>query len=93
MIKIKKYKNRKLYNTDIGAYLNFSGLQDMIENNVEFVIIDAKTRNDITPSVLTEMLCQSLKSQRYSPSVQALKSALKSSSMIDINGQLSFNFT
>ena len=91
MIKIKKYKNRKLYNTETGTYLNFTGVQEMIQSDVDFVIVDARTKNDVTASVLTEMVCQNLRKAKNSPELVVLKAVLKNNSSLD--GQLSFNFT
>ena len=93
MIKIKKYKNRKLYDTETGTYVNFADLNELIQNDVEFVVIDSTTKNDITPSVLTEMFCHNLKTSKHMPTAAALRAVIKNPSLIDNNGQLTFNFT
>lgn len=91
MINIKKYKNRKLYNVAEGRYVNFQGVQDMLQNDIEFKIYDAKTKNDVTAHVLVEMVCQNLRKAKNLPPTETLKAVLKNNSTLD--GQLSFSFT
>ena len=91
MINIKKYQNRKLYNTLTGSYITFTGLQELIQADEDFCIIDAKTRNDVTTTVLTEMVCQTLRTAKVTQSKEALRAMLKNKSTTV--SQLSFNFT
>ena len=55
-IVIKKYANRRLYNTDSSAYVTLDHLADMVREGVDFVVYDAKTNEDITRSVLTQII-------------------------------------
>ncbi|HXZ67947.1 MAG TPA: polyhydroxyalkanoate synthesis repressor PhaR [Alphaproteobacteria bacterium] len=55
-ITIKKYANRRLYNTATSSYVTLDHLCDMVKDNVEFVVYDAKTGEDITRSVLTQII-------------------------------------
>jgi len=55
-ITIKKYANRRLYNTATSSYVTLDHLCDMVKDNVEFVVYDAKTGDDITRSVLTQII-------------------------------------
>jgi polyhydroxyalkanoate synthesis repressor PhaR len=53
---IKKYANRRLYNTATSAYVTLEDLADMVKKGVDFIVHDAKTGEDITRSVLTQII-------------------------------------
>jgi polyhydroxyalkanoate synthesis repressor PhaR len=53
---IKKYANRRLYNTASSAYVTLEHLADMVRKGVDFVVYDAKTNDDITRSVLAQII-------------------------------------
>jgi polyhydroxyalkanoate synthesis repressor PhaR len=53
---IKKYANRRLYNTRSSAYVTLEHLSEMVKEGVDFVVFDAKTGEDITRSVLTQII-------------------------------------
>jgi polyhydroxyalkanoate synthesis repressor PhaR len=53
---IKKYANRRLYNTASSSYVTLEHLSEMVKKNVDFVVYDAKTSEDITRSVLTQII-------------------------------------
>ncbi len=53
---IKKYANRRLYNTASSAYVTLADLAKMVKGGEDFVVIDAKTNEDITRSVLTQII-------------------------------------
>jgi polyhydroxyalkanoate synthesis repressor PhaR len=53
---IKKYANRRLYNTASSAYVTLSDLAKMVKSGEDFVVFDAKTNDDITRSVLTQII-------------------------------------
>ncbi len=53
---IKKYANRRLYNTDSSSYVTLDDLSVMVKNNDDFIVIDAKSGDDITHSVLTQII-------------------------------------
>jgi len=55
-VTIKKYANRRLYNTATSSYVTLDHLADMVRQNQDFVVIDAKTSEDITRSVLTQII-------------------------------------
>ena len=55
---IKKYANRRLYNTATSSYVTLDHLSQMVQDNVEFVVYDAKTGEDITRSVLTQIIVE-----------------------------------
>ncbi len=53
---IKKYANRRLYNTATSSYVTLDFLADMVKNGEDFVVYDAKSGDDITHSVLTQII-------------------------------------
>ncbi|GAB5507680.1 MAG: polyhydroxyalkanoate synthesis repressor PhaR [Rhizobiaceae bacterium] len=53
---IKKYANRRLYNTGTSTYVTLEDLADMVKRGEEFTVKDAKTREDITHLVLTQII-------------------------------------
>lgn len=53
---IKKYANRRLYNTAASSYVTLDHLSEMVREGVDFVVLDAKTGEDITRSVLTQII-------------------------------------
>jgi len=53
---IKKYANRRLYNTQKSAYVTLEDLSAMVREGVDFVVRDAKSGEDITRSVLTQII-------------------------------------
>jgi polyhydroxyalkanoate synthesis repressor PhaR len=55
-ITIKKYANRRLYNTGTSTYVTLEDLATMVKNGEDFVVYDAKTGEDITRSVLAQII-------------------------------------
>ena len=55
-ITIKKYANRRLYNTGTSSYVTLEDLAQMVKTGEDFVVYDAKTNDDITRSVLTQII-------------------------------------
>jgi polyhydroxyalkanoate synthesis repressor PhaR len=53
---IKKYANRRLYNTGTSTYVTLEDLAAMVKAGEDFVVYDAKTSEDITRSVLTQII-------------------------------------
>lgn len=53
---IKKYANRRLYNTAASSYVTLDHLSEMVREGTDFVVLDAKTGDDITRSVLTQII-------------------------------------
>ena len=53
---IKKYANRRLYNTGTSTYVTLEDLAEMVKSGEDFVVHDAKTGEDITRSVLTQII-------------------------------------
>jgi polyhydroxyalkanoate synthesis repressor PhaR len=57
-ITIKKYANRRLYNTATSSYVTLDHLCQMVKDGVDFVVFDAKSGDDITRSVLTQIIVE-----------------------------------
>ncbi len=53
---IKKYANRRLYNTAASSYVTLDHLSEMVREGTDFIVLDAKTGDDITRSVLTQII-------------------------------------
>jgi polyhydroxyalkanoate synthesis repressor PhaR len=55
-IVIKKYANRRLYNTDTSSYVTLEDLCDMVKEGSEFIVYDAKSGEDLTRPILTQII-------------------------------------
>ena len=55
---IKKYANRRLYNTDTSSYITLDDLARMVRENVDFQVLDAKSGDDITHTILTQIIVE-----------------------------------
>jgi polyhydroxyalkanoate synthesis repressor PhaR len=55
-IRVKKYANRRLYNTATSTYVTLEDLAQMVKDGCDFVVNDAKTGEDITHQVLTQII-------------------------------------
>lgn len=53
---IKKYANRRLYDTETSAYITLEDLCDRVKSGRDFVVVDAKTGQDLTRQVLTQII-------------------------------------
>jgi polyhydroxyalkanoate synthesis repressor PhaR len=57
-VTIKKYANRRLYNTATSSYVTLEHLCQMVKDGVDFAVFDAKTGEDITRQVLTQIIVE-----------------------------------
>ncbi|GAO56141.1 phbF [Novosphingobium sp. MD-1] len=55
---IKKYANRRLYNTRTSSYITLDHLAQMVKENIDFQVIDAKTGADLTHSILAQIIME-----------------------------------
>lgn len=55
---IKKYANRRLYNTETSTYVTLENLAAMVRSDKDFVVYDAKTGDDLTHAVLTQIIVE-----------------------------------
>lgn len=59
MITIKKYPNRRLYDTSSSQYVNLEYIKGLINDREEFKVIDSKSEDDITKSLLLQIISES----------------------------------
>ena len=55
---IKKYPNRRLYDTSTSSYITLSDIKSMVMNSEAFVVRDAKTAEDLTRSILLQIILE-----------------------------------
>jgi hypothetical protein len=55
---VKKYANRRLYNTESSSYITLDTLAEMVREGRDFIVYDAKSGDDITRSVLTQIIVE-----------------------------------
>lgn len=55
---VKKYANRRLYNTESSSYVTLDDLAQMVRQGRDFVVYDAKSGDDITRGVLTQIIVE-----------------------------------
>ena len=55
-IRIRKYANRRLYNTDSSSYVTLADLAQLVRDGVDFVVEDAKSGEDLTRATLTQII-------------------------------------
>ncbi|MEM1020218.1 MAG: polyhydroxyalkanoate synthesis repressor PhaR [Sphingomonadales bacterium] len=58
LVIIKKYANRRLYNTESSSYVTLDFLAQMVKDKREFKVVDAKSGQDLTRSVLTQIIVE-----------------------------------
>jgi len=66
-ILIKRYANRKLYNTDTSRYITLKGIAELLESGEQVTVIDNETGEDITSVALSQILVDSERSQTSPP--------------------------
>ena len=65
---IKRYQNRKLYDTQQSCYVTLDDIAKMIRNSEDVMVIDNKTKNDITAATLTQIIFEAeKKASQYAP--------------------------
>ena len=74
---IKKYGNRKLYDTEQSSYVVLKDIEKMIRNKEEIRVIDNETQDDITIPTLTQIIFSSEKKSKVSPPINILKSIIR----------------
>ena len=76
-IVIKKYANRRLYNTGSSSYVTLEHLSEMVKQGVNFVVYDARTNDDITRQVLTQIIFEAENSGQNLLPIQFLRQLIK----------------
>ena len=55
---IKKYPNRRLYDTEESRYITLADVKDLVLNKIDFIVIDKKSGDDITRSILLQVISE-----------------------------------
>jgi polyhydroxyalkanoate synthesis repressor PhaR len=76
---IKKYQNRKLYDTKDSCYITLDEIAKLIKKGEDVTVIDNKTKNDVTSIILTQILVDQEKSQKSILPLSMLKSIIRDS--------------
>lgn len=74
---IKRYQNRKLYDTQESSYVTLDEIAKMIKNGDDLRVIDNKTKNDITAATLTQLLYETERKAKTQASVDLLKEIIR----------------
>jgi polyhydroxyalkanoate synthesis repressor PhaR len=74
---IKRYQNRKLYDTHQSCYVTLDEIAKMIRNGDELKVIDNKTQRDITSSTLTQLLFETEKKSNKDVPISLLKEIIR----------------
>src|SRR3989344_5096586 len=75
---IKRYQNRKLYDTHQSCYVTLEEISQMIKNGEDLKVIDNKTKNDITQATLTQLLFEIERNKNTNPvPVELLKEIIR----------------
>ena len=74
---IKRYQNRKLYDTQQSCYVTLEDIAKMIRNNEEVLVVDNKTKKDITSSTLTQIIFEAEKKAKNYISIETLREIIQ----------------
>jgi polyhydroxyalkanoate synthesis repressor PhaR len=76
-ITIKKYANRRLYNTETSSYVTLDHLCEMVKDGVEFEVRDARTGEDITRQVLAQIIFEEENKGQHLLPIQFLRQLIR----------------
>src|SRR5882724_752693 len=74
---IKRYQNRKLYDTQQSCYVTLEDIAKMIRNNEDVLVVDNKTKKDITSSTLTQIIFEAEKKAKNYISIETLREIIQ----------------
>jgi polyhydroxyalkanoate synthesis repressor PhaR len=74
---IKRYQNRKLYDTQQSCYVTLEDIAKMIRANEEVMVVDNKTKKDITSSTLTQIIFEAEKKAKNYISIETLREIIQ----------------
>lgn len=77
---IKKYQNRKLYDTQDSCYVTLDGIAKMIREGEEIAVVDNNSKEDVTALILTQVLYEQEKTHQSVLPVSILKNIIKAGS-------------
>jgi len=65
ILQLKKYTNRRLYDTEKSIYVTLDYVTDAIRRGRQIQVTDAKTREDVTPAILTQIVLEEARKKKY----------------------------
>ncbi len=65
ILQLKKYTNRRLYDTEKSAYVTLDYVTDIIRQGRPIQVTDAKTGEDVTPAILTQIVLEEARKKKY----------------------------
>jgi len=74
---IKKYSNRRLYNTDTSEYVTLQEVADLIREGADIEVVDAKSKEDVTALILTQILLEETRQNNLLLPVPLLQTIIK----------------
>ncbi len=75
---IKRYGNRRLYNTETSSYVNYGEITKLIRDGNDIQVIDSRTKQDVTKSVLMQVILEEEKNQKNLLPLQFLFQIIRS---------------
>ena len=75
---IKRYGNRRLYNTETGSYVNYQDLTKLIRDGHDIIVLDSRTKEDVTKAILMQLILEEEKSKNSILPVPFLLQLLRS---------------
>lgn len=76
---IRKYPNRRLYDTSSRRYVNLSDLAEMVRRGVEIKVVDARSGDDVTRAVLTQIIADDARDQEAGLPLELLRELIRAS--------------
>ncbi len=74
---IRKYENRRLYDTSKSRYINLEDIAAMVQNGTDIHVVDAASGEDLTRLILTQIIVENAKSQPSSLPIELLRELIK----------------
>ena len=75
---IKKYPNRRLYDTEYSKYITLEDIRILVIENKEFVVVDAKTKENLTKNVLLQIIFEKEQCDKPFFSIEVLTQIIRS---------------
>lgn len=76
-IVLKKYSNRRLYNTSSSEYVTLQEVADLVRNGADVEVLDAKTKEDVTALILTQIILEETRQNNFLLPVPLLHTIIK----------------
>ncbi|HLB59123.1 MAG TPA: polyhydroxyalkanoate synthesis regulator DNA-binding domain-containing protein [Bdellovibrionota bacterium] len=77
---IKRYQNRKLYDTEASTYVTLDDIASMIRRGEDVTVVDNKSKKDITSNTLTQIILESEKKTKHVLPIETLKNIIQQGS-------------